>query len=200
MSYNPNPMTRYISSQTFDPKPDEECETCGGSGSAMDMVCYGGMPHEIETDCPDCDGHGRYERNPCMEIELTRTYRRAKGIRKPVLTWSQTTSAPDTPEYIQFVWANSIRPHWIEHRNLSPEAEPWIRRCSQSTFASLSYKVGKDDGFDDGYLSIWSRTDLMNALIRCRQRDGESDHLYQYEVDHVRVEEIRGQKHIRWNG
>lgn len=36
-----------------------ECETCGGTGQLMEMVCYGGMPYEVIEICPDCDGTGQ---------------------------------------------------------------------------------------------------------------------------------------------
>ena len=37
------------------PDPGPLCETCGDLGEVMEMVCYGGPPHEIWKYCPDCD-------------------------------------------------------------------------------------------------------------------------------------------------
>ena len=37
---------------------EEKCETCGGEGEGMDMVCYGDLPVERMLPCPDCDGTG----------------------------------------------------------------------------------------------------------------------------------------------
>ena len=45
-----------------------ECETCGGEGYVMEMVCYGGSPYEKKDVCPDCDGEGeRYTCEECKE-------------------------------------------------------------------------------------------------------------------------------------
>ena len=40
---------------------DFECELCGGTGEAMEMVCYGGLPQERWSECPDCDGTGELQ-------------------------------------------------------------------------------------------------------------------------------------------
>lgn len=34
------------------------CETCGGTGETMRMVCYGNEPYEKIDKCPDCNGEG----------------------------------------------------------------------------------------------------------------------------------------------
>lgn len=34
------------------------CETCGGTGETMQMVCYGNNPIEKIVMCPDCNGEG----------------------------------------------------------------------------------------------------------------------------------------------
>jgi hypothetical protein len=37
------------------------CDTCEGTGTGMEMVCYGGEPVEKTVACPDCDGAGEIE-------------------------------------------------------------------------------------------------------------------------------------------
>lgn len=37
------------------------CDSCGGVGVTMTMVCYGGPPCERTGYCEDCDGDGQVE-------------------------------------------------------------------------------------------------------------------------------------------
>lgn len=58
------------------------CETCGGTGECMEMVCYGGAPYEVTNPCPDCDG-------PEDEIETPKTATSTNPdlMRKRVRDW-----------------------------------------------------------------------------------------------------------------
>lgn len=59
MTYHHNP----IEPSDWSDGPDEwpECDTCGGEGEVMGMVCYGGAPVERMQPCPDCNGKGFIE-------------------------------------------------------------------------------------------------------------------------------------------
>lgn len=61
MGYHHNPIEPSDWSDGPDYLDGEACESCGGAGECMQMVCYGGLPTEEMRDCPDCGGTGTME-------------------------------------------------------------------------------------------------------------------------------------------
>lgn len=55
------------------------CETCDGTGMVMDMVCYGGLPREKETECPDCEGTGEVYQDTISAVD--KEYHAGRKIR-----------------------------------------------------------------------------------------------------------------------
>jgi len=59
LGYHYNPIEP--SDWSDGPHEGPVCDTCGGVGEVMSMVCYGGPPIEQMQTCPDCDGLGFHE-------------------------------------------------------------------------------------------------------------------------------------------
>ena len=51
-----------------------ECDTCGGTGETMSMVCYRGNLVEKTETCPDCNGEGIIEIEGDTKMQEKETY------------------------------------------------------------------------------------------------------------------------------